>query len=375
MNNKIHLIEYFPNYLSTDSIFTKMSQLGAPWPQEVGQDMDDAYFTMYSGIKNPADFVLLHLNPDSDIANSLTIARILYGINGDNWTKLWEAFRTKYSPIENYNIQETINTTNKTDRNITRSKDLTSTVDGTQNQTTESDSTSNVDGSTTLDTTENSNGTSALEHGENILVHGTQVVTGKNDSNTTSDSNSTSSLDHGETITKEAEADEYSYGFNSVVKVPTAVQIENGSDVHSGTDTTTSTDHSTSGTVSGSTTSTTNDTSEGHSGTDTTTTQNTTTTKEDGTSKSDTVDHSTGTTDTISKTARSDNEAEDTSDSSTGSEDILRNRSGNIGQNTYQELLQQEFELWKWNFFFRVFEDVDKFLVLSVYSSCKHDFS
>lgn len=306
MNSVQHLREYFPNYLSDDSLFTKMATLGAPWSSEIGQDMDDAYFTMYSGIKNPSEFVTLHLNPGTEIANSLTIARILYGMCGDNWTKLWEAFKTQYTPIDNYNVQETVSTTRSSDRTVNRTNDLTSTVDGTEKQTTEQD--------------------------------GTQGVTGTTSANTTTDSNGTSSLEHGEQIQRDAEADDYTYGFNSAEKVATGVRIEIGTDIHSGTDTTTTIDHSTSETS--------------------------------GTSKTDTVDHATGTLDITTKDVRADKVVDDTLDTTEGKEDIQRTRQGNVGQNSYQELLRQEFELWRWNFFTQVFEDVDKFLVLSVYSSC-----
>lgn len=306
MNSATNLRAYFPNYLSDDALFTKMATLGAPWTSEIGQDMDDAYFTMYSGIKNPSEFVTLHLNPGTEIANSLTIARIIYGIYGDNWTKLWEAFKAKYTPIDNYNVQETVSTTRSSDRTVNRTNDLTSTVDGTEKQTTEQD--------------------------------GTQGVTGTTGANTTTDSNGTSSLEHGEQIKRDAEADDYTYGFNSAEKVATGVRIETGTDVHSGTDTTTTTDHSTSETS--------------------------------GTSKTDTVDHATGTVDIATKDVRADKVVDDTLDTSEGREDIQRIRQGNVGQNSYQELLRQEFELWRWNFFTQVFEDVDKFLVLSVYSSC-----
>lgn len=306
MNSSNNLLAYFPNYLSDDALFTKMSTLGAPWTSEIGQDMDDAYFTMYSGIKNPSEFVTLHLNPGTEIANSLTIARIIYGIYGDNWTRLWEAFKTKYTPIDNYNLQETVSTTRSSDRTVNRTNDLTSTVDGTENRTSEQD--------------------------------GTQGVTGTTGANTTTDSSGTSSLEHGEQITRNAESDDYTYGFNSGEKVPTDVTIETGNDVHSGTDTTTTSDHSTSETS--------------------------------GTSKTDTVDHATGTVDITTKDTRTDKVVDDTLDTSEGKEDIQRTRQGNVGQNSYQELLRQEFELWRWNFFTQVFEDVDKFLVLSVYSSC-----
>lgn len=309
--NKVHLREYFPNYLSTDSLFTKMSTLGAPWTSEIGQDMDDAYFTMYSGIKNPSEFVTLHLNPDSDTANSLTIARILYGIYGSNWTKLWEAFKTKYVPIDNYNIEETISTTRNSARNVNTMNTLTSSVDGTENQISEQNNTQNSTGNTTNNATTDSNGTSSLEHGEQIKRNG--------------------------------ETDSFTHGFNSQEKVPTDVQIDSSTDIHSGVDTTTTTDHSTSETTS--------------------------------TSKTDITDHSTGKVDVTTNTTRSDKNIGETIDTNDGKEDIQRTRQGNVGQNSYQELLRQEFELWRWNFFTQVFEDVDKFLVLSVYSSCTNHFS
>lgn len=328
MNLPNTLRYYFPDYLNVNSLFTKMSTLGAPWSSDVGQDMDDAYFTMWSGIKNPSEFVRLHLNPDEETANSLTIARILYGIYGQNWTKIWEAMQAKYNPIDNYSMKELVTTTNSNDRTVNKTNDLTSTVDTTSTQDTTKDNTS------TEDTTQN----------------GSENMTGSTTTDTTSDSNGTSSLEHGETITRSANSDSYIYAFNSTEKVPTASQVESGSDTHSGTDTTMTTDHST--------------------------------VNVDGTSKSDTTTSNTvkveftgdevGKTTTSENSARADKGTEDVTDSSTGKEDIERTRSGNIGVTTTQQMLQQEFELWKWNFFAQVFEDCDKYLCLSVCSTCTH---
>lgn len=246
-----HLISYFPNYLSTDSLFTKMATLGAPWDSDVGQDMDDAYFTMYSGMKNPSQFVRLHLNPDSTTtANSLTIARILYGMYGANWTRLWEAFKSQYTPIDNYNIKEDTTRTSNDERTINK----------TVNRTDSSDETDTVQ--------------------------------------------------YGHTLSLDASSKSYNYGFNSTEKVPTVETDDTSTETNGGTDTTTTT--------------------------------------ATGTSK----------------------DIDDTTDLNEENETISRTRAGNIGQNTYQELLRQEFELWRWNFFTQVFEDVDKFLVMSVYTDC-----
>lgn len=47
-------------------------------------------------------------------------------------------------------------------------------------------------------------------------------------------------------------------------------------------------------------------------------------------------------------------------------ENITRTRSGNTGQHTTQELLRQEFNLWKWNFYKQVFKDVDSVIALLI---------
>lgn len=239
------VIDYFPDYLNSDSLFAKMPQLGAPWSADVGENMDIAYFTMYSGIKNPSGF--LELNSTDSVANSEVIAKVLYSMYGTNWKRLWEAFTSEYNPINNYNITETVSRAETDDRNI--SKD------------------------TTRDITDNG------------------------DSKTTSSENDT----------QNATRNDYTYGFNSTAQTPTSVTTEVTSNNIAGTDQTISTD----------------------------------TSKEIG------------------------NEV--TADKSDINENIQRSRAGNVGQNSYQELLKQEFELWKWNFFTAVFDDADKFLALSIH--------
>lgn len=283
------ILDYFPNYLSTDSLYTKMSVLGAPWSNDVGQDMDDAYFTWYSGIKTPSSFITQHLNPDDVTANSLTIARILWGIYGKSWKRLWDAYASQYSPLDNYAVTETIETEKKDDRTIGKTIDRTDTVDDTEKV----DYGKKVDGTTTVD--------------------------------------DTATTTYGQTVDTTNNTQDYTYGFNSTERVPTAESDNTGTEQNGGSDTTK--------------TDTTTTTSDTQSGSDTTT-----------------------------KTANNTSKVtDDTIDSLTGNENTTRARSGNIGQNTYQELLTQEFELWKWNFFIQVFEDVDKFLALSVYAPCSHN--
>lgn len=134
------------------------------------------------------------------------------------------------------------------------------------------------------------------------------------------DASGTETLEHGHQINTNGTTSNFQYGFNSTEQVPTEVQTQNSQEVNSGTDTTT--------------------------------------TKDDATVT------------TTSKDNRSDATSENTSDVNEVTENITRNRLGNVGQNSYQQLLTQEFELWKWNFFSVVFDDVDKFLCLAIWDRC-----
>lgn len=297
-----HLIEYFPNYLSTDSLFTKMAMLGAPWSQEIGQDMDDAYFTMYSGVKNPSQFVKLHMFDGS--VNSLTIARIVLSIYKQPWERLWAALSTKYDAIGDLDITESITRWENNERSISRNSEVNSTLD--------SDSNSN---STRNDKTDRDSTTTES---------GKVTTTGSTE------------LEHGETVTSNAESDTYTYGFNSTEKVPTAVSIDTDTVAHSGADTTSVSNNQV-------------------SDNDTMVNDSTTLTSSVGMINS---------AKDVSKTDSNDS----TNEQTTGSENITSNRSGISGRRTYQELLQSEFELWRWNFFTQIFEDVDKYLVLNVYN-------
>ena len=52
-------------------------------------------------------------------------------------------------------------------------------------------------------------------------------------------------------------------------------------------------------------------------------------------------------------------------------EDEEIHRAGNIGVTTTQKLLQEERELWLWNYFDQIFADIDRELTLCFYDSCR----
>lgn len=57
-----------------------------------------------------------------------------------------------------------------------------------------------------------------------------------------------------------------------------------------------------------------------------------------------------------------------TSTTSTEDETTVTKRSGNIGYTTPQELIRQDLEVWQTPYFNLVFEDIDNFIMLQVYS-------
>lgn len=268
-----NLISYFPQYLDTGAIFAQMAMYGAPWTAELGKEMDDAYLSMYSGLKTPSKFTVLH--SVDGVASVESIARLLWSIYGHSWKRLWDGYTIQYSPIDNYKVQETMERTQNNDRDINKTTDTNSSVNGTAKDTT--------------DMNESVNG----------------------------------SIQHGHVVQKAENGTKSIYGFNSQDAVPSDVESVSGTDTNSGTDTQTNT-------------------------TDTT-----------------------GTVDTVTSNTSVGKITDVTSDTDNETENLQRTKTGNVGQNSYQELLRQEFELWRWNFFTQVFEDCDKYLVLSVYDPCQ----
>lgn len=151
------------------------------------------------------------------------------------------------------------------------------------------------------------------------------TVKTENDLTTTVNAKDDTTTRYGHKIESDQTASSYTYGFNDATRTPTGVVVTNGSEVHSGEDTV-------------------NDVSSA-------TTANTGTVTVTSHDEADTKTHN-----------KSDEDVKD-------NETIKRDRSGNIGQNTYQELLRQEFELWRWNFYLQVFADCDRFLVLPYFGS------
>jgi hypothetical protein len=84
-----------------------------------------------------------------------------------------------------------------------------------------------------------------------------------------------------------------------------------------------------------------------------------------------TTDSTTDTMNNTDTTTSSNTQTRNLSDSSEGETSTEREltRSGNIGVTTSQQMLQSERELWSWSYFDVVFQDIDRTLCLSVYTT------
>lgn len=332
MRHRNVLSYYFPEYLVNGAIFSKMKE--APWQAvQSGLEMDIVYVGSFSGLKFPSR-IISELSTD-DVLDQQKLADILWKLYGRNWGKLWDAYMTEYDPIQNYNVKEVTERQLTNDRTIDKDINMSGSVDTTDNE------------KVTTDKTKVTN-----ESGSNIEKIGREN-TSKTDTETNTDSNEneTTTIEYGKKIQDNSEQDVYTYGFNSSSPVPTSRTVGTSTEQQSGTDKTTR------GLISSSKVDGESNTTVNESVDDTTTITNDTTETDNGTVQS---------TETIG-TTKTEKTTDDTIDNQKENEEIIRDRVGNIGQNTYQELLKQEFELWKWNFYFQVFSDCDRIITIPVF--------
>ena len=74
-----------------------------------------------------------------------------------------------------------------------------------------------------------------------------------------------------------------------------------------------------------------------------------------------------GDTTVITTNTRNLTDTETGTDTTAGENTRRLTRTGNIGTNTFQNLIQQERNLWMYNFFEQVFKDVDSVLTIPIY--------
>lgn len=283
------------------------------------------------------------------------IAGMIYQMFNRKWTRLWEVYEIEYNPINNYSMTETETIDNDIQRN------------GTDTGTVSNDNT----GTITDNGTEG--GESAVAHTGTVSNQKTQGGTVTTDTDTTVTDNGTeggtrtTTIDtdttNGGTVTNAGTNNTLDgiFGFNSSVSV--------GSDTSDVTSNNTRTDNltGTEDTTNQETRNLTNSNTRVTDGTETETRNlsdsDTQTLNNTDTTTRNLTDSNTRTLDT------NDTETRNLAHAETVANDTERNlqRQGSTGIYSPQTLLNEELELWQWNFFKTVFEDIDSILCLSIY--------
>ena len=364
------LREVFTGWKLGNGIFSYLANATTlPWASEASVDnsvLDISYFGNHSGSKFCAPLVKMLLE-DGEVpsASREIIAKIIVSKYFRNWKALWDTNVAVYDPLNNYDITE--------ERELEATRDETKETNGTLKRTgtdtlahgrIESTDYSDSESETVeygkIDTTTHGKQTSdALLHGENeTITHGKTVTD-------TMQHGKTETTTHGKTTTDERVV----WGFNSPVATPSPTErdtvAESGTTAvaDTGTDTDTAVESGTTQTA--------------HSGTDTRTIGESGTTRvaesgEDETtiSKSGDKTITNSGSDTQTKNLQDKNDVIETIDHD-ATESESTHRFGNIGVTTTQRLIQEERELWLWNYFEQVFQDLDRELALAFHNPCR----
>ena len=309
-------------------VFSYLSSLSGdrlpPWDLETNiGDIDIAYHGTHSGNKFVGP-VVYHLMEDGELtgAGKTQIAAALYARYYPKWQHLWDLYHLEYNPIDNYHVEDsgTDTVTESGETSHTRTPSLTKTV---------------THPIKTVDSSE----TRTPDLTEETVTDET-IGTGLD---------ATEETTHGHVIgTQEAGTDNVSnsrFGFNSAEAVPTESSTETKS----------------------------RNQTESHSGKDTVETDSSETVDRDGTvTKTNTGTEEVETTVTETYTGI-DQTAEGGTDTTEGETSLTRETEyGHVKTGTlYQvpaNMMDADRAFWLEDYFAIVFDDIDAFLTLSIYS-------
>lgn len=294
-----------------DGVFTDLQTLDVPWKS---LNIDSAlnygyYLNSANKTVSPLVFDVKDYSDGIPDETPLTatqrtlLAQTIYQMFGKKWDRLWALYNITYNPIHDYNLVESETIEGESFKQMTQS--------GTERHD--------------IAKSETDGGTDSKTTNETIANTGTDTTVVDGD---TTDTGTVG-------ISESTDTEKGIYGFNSVT--------DQGSDTESVTHTGTETRN-----LAG-----TNDVT-------TTETKNLQTTDSTTESRTRNLTHTATNSDTLTK-----NEFDDVSGNDSSSRELQK--SGNIGFNKPQEMLTAELELWQWNFFKSIFEDVDTVLTISVY--------
>lgn len=322
MIQKLMMKNLYPQMISGDGLLSDISDYSVPWNSaNIGSTLDFGYY-LQSGQKLVSPFMKDIITSSDNVLtdNERTqIAGMLVVLFNRKWTKLWGVYQAEYNPINNYDMRESETIEVDTSNSGTNTGTINTSDTGTVSDSGTHTGTVSTDDDTTITRTITDTGTKT-------------TVTDKDITNTGTQSNSGSS-----------DTEDGLYGFNSSVAV--------GSNTSENTNSNTRTDNL----------ATTDDTTE---------TETRNLSHGESEIKDGTVAETRNLSDSNTKTLNTvELETQNLAHSDSGSSDTTREltRVGNIGVTTTQQMIQSEIELWQWNYFKQVFDDIDSICCLSIY--------
>ena len=326
------LNDVFPNGITGAGIFNALNTLSPlPWSGETSisnVSLDVEYYGNISGGKIVSP--LIDRIVEGETATSTEenkIANVIISMYYMKWAKLYASMQFEYDPIENYDMLEIMTndaTVKQYGRTVTRTDNLThakSGADTLTHNTTETRTDNLTHAKTGTDTlTHNTTETRTdnLSHaktGADTLTHNTTETTTPN--LTVNNSNSVYGFNSSTAVNSDAQT-RTETGTQALAKTGTEQQGYNSTETDTGTQATAKT-----GTEQ-----------QGYNSTET----------------------DTGT------------QANAESGSDTSTRNYRLTRSGNIGVTTSQQMIEQERNLWLWDFFYSVvFPDIDRVMTIPIY--------
>ena len=298
--------DVYPSGDAGDGIFNDLQNLDVPWKtSNIEDDLDILYYSL-SGEKGVTNIITKRLNNDGELTTEsrAEIANSLFALFGIQWSKLYATLSFEYNPIENYRLNES--------ETIAKHDEGSNTDSGTI----ERDGSNSRTDSGTIDK---------------------DASNSRTDEGTIKRDGSNSRTDSG-TIEKDGTQADISnkvYGFNS----STAINSDTSTN---GIDETETHDLTFGETI---------DETETHDLTF-------------GETIDETETHDLTFGETIDETETHDLTFTNEQDSSINR---IFSRYGNIGVTTSQQMINSERNLWEWNYFNRVFKDIDSILCLDIY--------
>lgn len=348
----VTLNEAFSGYETKGGLFSNIGNL--PWSSiMVGAQMDTLYFDTHSGERFGSRIVTKRVGDDGSLASAdrKAIATLVYARFRTQWSRLWATMNPTYDPLTNYKMEEAAEGTESS----TRTPDLIKGDTGTVQTTGQDKRTPNITkGDTgTVQTAGQDTRTPNITKGDTgtVQTSGSDTRTANlthTDSGTVKDDGSATNTNQNGV-----------WGFNSSTSVPS--DMSDGTSTANNTNTRDLTQKDTGTDTTERTNTDTYNREYTEKGTDTTERTNTDTYNREYTEKgTDTTDRTN--TDTYNRSY-----TETGTDTTAGTSSRKLTRTGNIGTNTFQNLLQQERNIWMYDFFEQIFKDVDSVLTISIY--------